>query len=87
SSLVASVLYHLNFTSRVPSIGYLTYADTFMMINYVIILISLALTIWIIRTDNPDRQPTVARVNKVEIIAMPSLWIVLQILNAWWILR
>ena len=87
SSLVASVLYHLNFTSRVPSIGYLTYADTFMMINYVIILISLALTIWIIRTDNPDRQPAVVRVNKVEIIAIPSLWIVLQVLNAWWILR
>ena len=87
SSLVASVLYHLNFTSRVPSIGYLTYADTFMMINYVVILISLALTIWIIRTDNPERQPMVARVNKVEIIAIPSLWIVLQILNALWILR
>ncbi len=87
SSLVASVLYHLNFTSRVPSIGYLTYADTFMMINYVIILISLALTIWIIRTDNPDRQPAVARVNKLEIIAIPGLWVVLQLLNAWWLLR
>jgi len=82
SSLVASVLYHLNFTSRVPPIGYLTYGDIFMIINYIIILISLALTIWIIRSDGPDRQPLVARVNKIEIVAIPGLWFVLHILNA-----
>ena len=86
SALVASVLYHLNFTSRVPSIGYLTYADTFMMINYIIILISLVLTIWIIRSDGTDSQALVARVNKIEIIAIPGLWIVLHVLNALWIL-
>jgi len=82
SALVASVLYHLNFTSRVPPIGYLTYADTFMMINYVIILISLALTIWIIRSDSPERQPLVARVMKTEIYVIPTLWLVLHIINA-----
>ncbi len=87
SSLVASVLYHLNFTSRVPPIGYLTFGDNFMIINYVIILISLALTIWIIRSDGPDRQPVVARVNKAEIYLIPGAWLVLHILNALWILR
>jgi len=81
SSLVASVLYHLNFTSRVPSIGYLTFGDLFMIINYIIILISLAITIWIIRSDTPERQEAVKRVNKIEIIAIPSLWLVLHILN------
>jgi len=78
SALVASVLYHLNFTSRVPAIGYLTFGDTFMIINYIIILVSLALTIWIIRSEN---AVLVAKVNKVEIVLIPLLWAVLHILN------
>lgn len=78
SALVASVLYHLNFTSRVPAIGYLTFGDTFMIINYIIILISLALTIWSIRTENTK---LVAKVNKYEIIVIPLLWVTLHILN------
>lgn len=86
SALVASVLYHLNFTSRVPPIGYLTFGDNFMIINYIVILISLAITIWIIRSDAPERQEAVKRVNRIEIYAIPALWIVLHILNALWIL-
>jgi hypothetical protein len=86
SALVASVLYHLNFTSRVPPIGYLTFGDIFMIINYIVILISLALTIWIIRTDAPEKQELVKRVNRIEIYAIPGLWVVLHILNALWIL-
>jgi len=81
SALVASVLYHLNFTSRVPPIGYLTYGDIFMIINYIVLLISLSLTIWMVRTDSPDHQPLVVRVNKIELRAIPALWLVLQILN------
>ena len=105
SALVASVLYHMNFTSRVPPIGYLTFADTFMIINYLILLISLSLTIWIIRVDSapdkpapavpekkpteapapqpaaPSRQELIARVNKLELIYIPVLWLVLQIMN------
>ncbi len=86
SALVASVLYHLNFTSRVPPIGYLTYGDIFMIINYIIILISLILTIWIIRSDSPEEQAMVARVNALELWTIPLLWLVLHILNAVWIL-
>jgi len=83
SALVASVLYHLNFTSRVPPIGYLTFGDIFMIINYIVILISLALTIWIIRSsDVPERQETLKRVNQIEIVAIPVLWLVLHIINA-----
>jgi hypothetical protein len=81
SSLVASVLYHLNFTSRVPPIGYLTYGDIFMIINYFILLISLIVTIWMIRSDAPEKQPLIARVNRIELIAVPALWLVLHILN------
>lgn len=86
SALVASVLYHLNFTSRVPPIGYLTFADTFMIINYVILLISLALTIWMLRAESDNRQEAAQRVNKIETFAIPGLWIVLHIINALWIL-
>ncbi len=87
SALVASVLYHINFTSRVPPIGYLTYGDIFMIINYFILLVSLSVTIWIIRSDAPEKQPLIARVNKIELIAIPTLWLVLHILNYVWIIR
>ena len=87
SALVASVLYHINFTSRVPPIGYLTYGDIFMIINYFILLVSLSVTIWIIRSDTPEKQPLIARVNKIELIAIPTLWLVLHILNYVWIIR
>ena len=86
AALVASVLYHLNFTSRVPPIGYLTFGDNFMIINYIVILVSLALTIWMIRADSPEEQDAVKRVNRIEIIAIPALWLVLHILNALWML-
>lgn len=65
SALVASVLYHMNFTSRVPPIGYLTFADTFMIINYLVLLISLSLTIWIIRVDSTPDKPAPAAPEKM----------------------
>ena len=64
SALIASVLYHMNFTSRVPPIGYLTYADTFMIINYFVLLISLSITIWIIRVDSAPDKPAPAAPEK-----------------------
>lgn len=79
SSLVASVMYHLNFTSRVPSIGYLTFADTFMIINYAVILTTLFITIWGIRAENTEAME---RINKKEIIFTPLIWAGLHILNA-----
>jgi hypothetical protein len=85
SSLVASVLYHLNFTSRVPAIGYLTFADTFMIVNYIVLLISLALTIWMLRAANLDRKETIERINKVEIIVIPALWLLMHIANYLWV--
>lgn len=34
SALVGSVLFHINMTSSIPPIGYLTFADRIMLINY-----------------------------------------------------
>lgn len=35
SALVGSVLFHINMTSSMPPISYLTFADRFMLINYI----------------------------------------------------
>lgn len=79
SALIASVLYHINFTSRVPPIGYLTFGDIFMIINYIVILTVLTITIWMIRVDDEKR---IAKVNKIEIAIIPLLWLALHFLNA-----
>ncbi len=34
STLIAAVVFHLNLTASIPPLGYVTYADMFMLINY-----------------------------------------------------
>ena len=45
SSLVASVMFHLAIANQVPPVGYLTFADKFMVLTYLILLLSFFLNI------------------------------------------
>ncbi len=45
SALVGSVLFHINMTSSMPPIGYLTFGDRFMMINYVGLVLVLMINV------------------------------------------
>jgi len=44
STLVGAVLYHLTLTAFIPPVGYITFADKFMLANYVILFAALAVT-------------------------------------------
>jgi hypothetical protein len=41
SALIAAVMFHLNVTSSIPPVGYLTFADKFMMVTYVSLVLGL----------------------------------------------
>ncbi len=81
SSLIASVLFHANLASGVPQVPYLTFADRFMVINYLIIAASLAIVglmlVW------NEKQPGKAnKLQKLTWFSVPCSWLILQIINS-----
>lgn len=81
SSLVASVLFHANLASGVPQVPYLTFADRFMLINYLIIAASLAIVglmlVW------NEKQPDKAnKLQQLTWFSVPCLWLILQFINS-----
>jgi hypothetical protein len=81
SSLIASVLFHANLASGVPQVPYLTFADRFMVINYLIIAASLAIVglmlVW------NEKQPDKAnKLQQLTWFSVPCLWMILQIINS-----
>lgn len=81
SSLIGSVLYHLSLTSAVPPVGYLTFADRFMLINYLALVLLLFYTLIImIRIDN-KMEKKIQDLHKSSRIVVPSIWLILQLIN------
>lgn len=81
SALVGAMLFHLNLTSSIPPIGYLTFADRFMIINYIVLALSIASTVILLHLT--DRKLT-ERANRIHLLfglTLPALWISLQIIN------
>ena len=57
STLLAAVMFHLNITSQIPPVGYMTFADKFMIGTYLILLAALASGVLLMRhTDKKDNK-------------------------------
>ena len=61
--------------------GYLTYADKFMLVNYLALLTALAATVTLMLLARSGREGSVHRVNVLFLIVTPSFWVVLQVIN------
>jgi hypothetical protein len=48
SGLVASVMFHVSITGQIPPVGYLTFADKFMVLTYFILLVSFFINAYIL---------------------------------------
>lgn len=81
SALVGSVLLHLNLTSSIPPVGYLTFADKFMLINYVPLVLALASAVTILWFTDRGQSARAGRVHTISGITIPIAWIVLQGIN------
>lgn len=80
STLIASVVFHLNLTSSLPSLGYVTFADMFMLVNYLclfVVLIEVVFTTYCLDTPYHDMG---IRVNRLCSRIVPSVWLALQII-------
>jgi hypothetical protein len=64
SSLVASAMFHISIASQIPPVGYLTFADKFMMLTYMILLLSFFLNIAIFVMQSKGKKETAHRFHK-----------------------
>lgn len=81
SALIATVLLHLNVTSAVPPVGYLTFADKFMVINYVALVLTIVAAVAMIRYHEHKQDARMLRLRTISVVTIPLVWAVLQGLN------
>ena len=84
STLIASVVFHLNLTSAIPPLGYLTFADMFMFINYVfllLVLMDVVGTMFFVETKHKDMA---RKINRIAAFSIPAAWLMVQAINWIW---
>lgn len=81
STLVASVVFHLNLTASLPPLGYITFADMFMFINYVCLLLVMSEVVFAMLFIETHHKSLATRINKICTWAIPLFWLTLQSTN------
>ncbi|HEV8352803.1 MAG TPA: hypothetical protein VGR24_01260 [bacterium] len=81
SALVGSVLLHLNLTSAIPPVGYLTFADKFMLFNYVPLVLAIVASVVMLWFTDRAQTDRAHRVHVISGISIPIIWVVLQGMN------
>lgn len=78
STLVAIVLYHISLVAGVPATGYLTFIDKFMIWTYLIVFLSLVVSVMMMVYVNGGHQEKAERLHSWSRWVIPSLWIVIM---------
>ncbi len=78
STLVAIVLYHISLVASVPATGYLTFVDKFMVANYVVIFISLVVSVMLMVYFNNEENEKAKRLHLRTRWSVPLLWVFLM---------
>jgi hypothetical protein len=80
-SLTGAVLFHLNLTSSIPPIGYLTFADRFMIVNYFALALTLISTLVALRYVDQKKPEAAERIHRTAMVTLPALWVGVQVIN------
>jgi hypothetical protein len=80
-ALTGAVMFHLNMTSSLPPLGYITFGDRFMLINYVTIGLALISTLVALTAVDRKQDKKAKRVHDITLIVVPVTWLVLQAAN------
>ncbi len=78
STLVAIVLYHISLVAGVPATGYLTFIDKFMIWTYLIVFLSLVVSVMMMVYVNAGKQENAERLHLWTRWVVPALWIVIM---------
>ncbi len=64
SSLVAAVMFHVSINNQIPPVGYLTFADKFMILTYFILLLSFIIAIALLEFQEQKKTALVEKLHK-----------------------
>jgi hypothetical protein len=79
STLVGAILYHLTLTASIPPVGYMTFADKFMLANYVILFAALAVTVRLMLFVNAEEHEKAKKLHTYTQWLIPVLWLAMTI--------
>ena len=79
STLVGAILYHLTLTASIPPVGYMTFADKFMLANYVILFAALAVTVRLMLFVNAEEHDKAKKLHAYTQWLIPALWLVMTV--------
>lgn len=86
-SVIGGIMFHVNLTSQLPPVGYLTLADKFMIVNYIGLVGTLAVTVVLLMWTTAASGGSVVaanllqranRLHRVTAVALPLIWLVGQ---------
>ncbi len=81
SSLVATVMFHISISNQIPPVGYLTFADKFMVLTYFILFGIFAMNILLLEMLERKQNETVERLHRRTeysvFIIVPLLYLLL----------
>jgi hypothetical protein len=80
-TLASAIFYHMTLTASIPPVGYLTYADRFMILQYIFITVSLgvAVALFLLQSgedDKEERQALGEQIHMATRWSIPFLWII-----------
>lgn len=78
STLVAIVLYHISLVAGVPATGYLTFIDKFMIWTYLIVFLSLVVSVTMMVYVNAGKTEKAERLHARTRWLVPLLWIAIM---------
>lgn len=83
SSLVASVMFHVSITNQIPPVGYLTFADKFMVLTYLVLLSTFIINVAMLELQEQKKTDVVDRIHRrteyTMFILVPLLYLLLFI--------
>uniref|UniRef100_A0A7C5P8X9 Neurotransmitter-gated ion-channel ligand-binding domain-containing protein n=1 Tax=Thermodesulfobium narugense TaxID=184064 RepID=A0A7C5P8X9_9BACT len=84
SALIASVMFHISIANQLPPVGYLTFADKFMVLTYFIILLSFAFNVVLLELNERKNEILVKKLHRATeftvFLIVPILYLLLFLL-------
>jgi len=80
STLLGAVMFHVNLGGQIPPVGYLTFADRFMIISYIVLIACLSSAILLMRHIHNKNDILAQRIYRWSLTGIPILTIGLYVL-------
>lgn len=81
AAFLGTVLFQLNVIGSLPPLSYLTFADRFLFVNLLSIIIGVASSVWIILSFRAGRKARSWVIHEWSMLVIPLVWLTLQSLN------